>query len=327
MRLLFLLIIGVLTADPGDIVYTKIVNSEAFKFQKDSYCREKSEPNSKIWIEDFNNDLSELIWNYSISNGFYENKNYIEGWGNGELQFYTKPGDDSISYTSKNLFVNDGYLKIQPIYKQTTKTSSKKKETGFNFTSARINTKDLKDFSYPSRITICFKVPKGIGFWPAFWLMPNDQSLWPSGGEIDIIENRGRISNVVSSALHFGKKFNEKSTIVGEVMIPAKVSFQNKFHSITLEWRKNSLKFFLDKEQVPYFEITDSHQEFYKYKYPFNRAYYMIINVAVGGKYDDFWVDKNAFCSNEECSNMKNPDDHRFIIDWIEYEELDSSVN
>ena len=71
-------------------------------------------------------------------------------------------------------------------------------------------------------------------------------------------------------------------------------------NSITFEWRKNSLKFFLDKEQVPYFEITDSHQEFYKYKYPFNRAYYMIINVAVGGKYDDFWVDKNAFCSNEE---------------------------
>jgi hypothetical protein len=48
----------------------------------------------------------------------------------------------------------------------------------------------------------------------------------------------------------------------------------------------------------------------------------MILNVAVGGKYDDFWVDYDSFCLDKECSNKIIPDDHRFLIDWIEYESL-----
>ena len=48
----------------------------------------------------------------------------------------------------------------------------------------------------------------------------------------------------------------------------------------------------------------------------------MIINVAIGGKYDDYWIDKSAFCVDKVCSNKENPDDHRFLIDWIEYEKL-----
>jgi hypothetical protein len=48
----------------------------------------------------------------------------------------------------------------------------------------------------------------------------------------------------------------------------------------------------------------------------------MILNVAVGGKYDNYLTDKNAFCNNKECSNKELPDRHRFLIDWIEYKEL-----
>ena len=32
--------------------------------------------------------------------------------------------------------------------------------------------------------------------------------------------------------------------------------------------------------------------------------------------------DFDAFCNDEECSNKEDPDSHRFIIDWIEYERL-----
>ena len=48
----------------------------------------------------------------------------------------------------------------------------------------------------------------------------------------------------------------------------------------------------------------------------------MILNVAVGGKYDDYWVDGGAFCTDAPCSNKSDPDDHRFLIDWIEYRKL-----
>ncbi len=104
-------------------------------------------------------------------------------------------------------------LKIQPIYKKNT-SRIRDDESAYNFTSARIDTKNLKSFSHPAKISICFKVPKGIGFWPAFWLMPVEEIQWPNGGEIDIMENRGRISNIASSALHFGEKWNISLRIV-----------------------------------------------------------------------------------------------------------------
>ena len=213
------------------------------------------------------------------------------------------------------------YLKIQTIYRKD-KSRISSGEAAYNFTSARINTKNLKSFSYPSKISICFKVPKGIGFWPAFWLMPSEDIRWPVGGEIDILENRGRISNISSSALHFGKQWNKKSTLVGEALIPRQVRFQDKFHSISLVWKENVIAFYLDNSSDPYFTINSNHPEFQKYKYPFNRDYYMILNVAVGGKYDDYWVDFDAFCNDKACSNKEDPDSHRFIIDWIEYERL-----
>ena len=273
--------------------------------------------NELVWSDEFDGEsLSNINWNIETippNNG---------SWWNGELQYYTKPSrKEAESNTTKNLFIEDGYLKIQPIYRKD-KSRISSGEDAYNFTSARINTKNLKSFSYPSKISICFKVPKGIGFWPAFWLMPSEDIRWPVGGEIDILENRGRISNISSSALHFGKQWNKKSTLVGEALIPRQVRFQDKFHSISLVWKENVIAFYLDNSSDPYFTINSDHPEFQKYKYPFNRDYYMILNVAVGGKYDDYWVDFDAFCNDEECSNKEDPDSHRFIIDWIEYERL-----
>ena len=326
MRIIFIYILTlsiIVCSDDEDIVETNIVNLKEYTVDKSSYCKERAEPKNLIWFQNFDeNYLSPDVWNYSTSNGFYDGKEFISGWGNGELQYYTKPRKlESNNNTSKNLFIENGYLKIQPTYRKD-KSRISSGEAAYNFTSARINTKNLKSFSYPSKISICFKVPKGIGFWPAFWLMPSEDIRWPVGGEIDILENRGRISNISSSALHFGKQWNKKSTLVGEALIPRQVRFQDKFHSISLVWKENVIAFYLDNSPDPYFTINSDHPEFQKYKYPFNRDYYMILNVAVGGKYDDYWVDFDAFCSDRACSNKENPDSHRFIIDWIEYERL-----
>ena len=311
-------------SDEGDIVETKIVDLKDYSENKKSYCKERASKEDLMWFQDFNNkNLLSDTWTYSTSNGFYDGRTYVPGWGNGELQYYTKPSrkEASSSNVTKNLFIEDGYLKIQPIYKKNTSRISSG-EHAYNFTSARINTKNLKSFSYPSKISICFKVPKGIGFWPAFWLMPVEDIQWPNGGEIDIMENRGRISNISSSALHFGEKWNKKSTLVGEALISRDVRFQDKFHSISLVWKENSLEFYLDNSTEPYFSVDSNNEEFKKYKYPFNRDFYMILNVAVGGKYDDYWVDFDSFCSDEQCSNKTAPDNYRFLVDWIEYESL-----
>ncbi len=153
--------------------------------------------------------------------------------------------------------------------------------------------------------------------------MPNENIAWPQGGEIDIMEAKGRLTNIAGSALHFGEGFHNKDEIVKNVVIPPSVRFQEKFHSITMEWREGSIKMFLDSETEPYMTVQDNDKAFREFSYPFDRDYYLIINVAVGGKYDDHKIDRTAFCLNSKCSNKNNPDDHRFLIDWIEYARLE----
>ena len=320
LSLLFAFLITPLMADEGDILFTRLIELDKFAQSKTSYCKPRTQNKKLTWVEDFNDmSLSSSVWTYAESNGFYSDGQYIDGWGNGELQYYLKPPIIENSNTTKNLTVKDSLLKIQPIYNNKVYQSSNK----LQYTSARIHTKNKKTFTYPSRITICFKVPQGEGVWPAFWLMPQEDILWPQGGEIDIMEHRGRIANTASSALHFGEKFDKKAAFVGEAVVPNKVNFQETFHSITLEWRRDNIKFFLNDDTEPYLNINSSNNEFKKYDFPFNREYYMILNVAIGGKYDDYRVNNLDLCVDQYCSNKSNPDQHRFLVDWIEYEVLD----
>ena len=109
MRYLIFLIFSIsLISDEGDIVERKILDTEIYKKDLKSFCRPKLKNNESTWFEDFDNpQLSRTDWNYSISNGFYDGRTYISGWGNGELQYYTKPKKNNKNYTSKNLFIED----------------------------------------------------------------------------------------------------------------------------------------------------------------------------------------------------------------------------
>ena len=302
------------TQTNNDIVFSKKINNPIFEESKVSYCKEKTNPALLTWSENFEKpNLSKSDWTYAKGNSFIYKGNLVSGWGNNELQYY-RIGRGKLN-TNQNLFIEDGLLKIQPIF-------HKNKYKKYQFTSARIHSKNKKSFTYPSKITFCFKVPSGIGFWPAFWLMPDKEINWPKGGEIDIMENRGRISNVSSSALHFGFTPNNKATLIGEVLIPQKVKFQDHFHSITLEWLENEINFYLNDETEPYFSVNSDMESFKEFGYPFNSSYHLIINVAAGGIYDDYWVDKSAFCNDKNCSNQAYPNKKRFLIDWIEYQKL-----
>ena len=73
----------------------------------------------------------------------------------------------------------------------------------------------------------------------SFLAITNSNSRVAFRGEIDIMEAKGRITNIVSSALHYGNSPTDKSFIVREIAVPPSVKFQEKFHSITLEWREN----------------------------------------------------------------------------------------
>ncbi len=60
-----------------------------------------------VWSDEFNGDaIDRSHWDFDTGNGFYnyDSKTWIAGWGNDELQYYTRDPD--------NAFVRDGMLHI-----------------------------------------------------------------------------------------------------------------------------------------------------------------------------------------------------------------------
>ena len=279
-------------------------------------CVAKSD--SANWIEDFNTTkLDETKWSYD--EGCNNNGGGCNG--NNELQNYTSDDRD-------NLFIEDGLLKIQPIYEVNIGSDNVEQ----NFTSAKIFTKNKFAIEVGSRITVCFKVPNGTGLWPAIWMLPFDETPWPKGGEIDLMEAKGRSypidglpgeANRIGSAVHFGTEWPDNRYINADFYSSNENTFQSYFHSITLIFQSNKLDFYVNNETDPHLSINPSIFPLNQYSYPFNNNFYLILNVAVGGDFDNGRIESSEICNDSLCSNfIDNPDDKRLLIDWIEYERL-----
>ena len=322
-----------------DVEVSSINGSDIYSEDKASYCKDPINNSSSYWIENFDSNIfNEDIFTYQLGNGFNASDgSWVGGWGNNELQYYTGPGTgyakkyNSATNTTENLFIENGYLKIQPIYNTSNVFQDPYCADGscsfeWPHTSARVITSSKKIFEKPSKITVCFKVPDGTGHWPAIWMLPQGfiegTKTWPTDGEIDLMEARGRVANEIGSTLHFGNSMNRVMINKAET-VPNSVNFHDKFHSVTFEWEENSIKVFLDTQETPFYEETSNSTEFNSNYYPFNESFYLLLNVASGGDYDTFGVDTNMYCHDKECSNLSDPDRGRLIIDYIEYKSID----
>lgn len=318
---------------------SSVDGSDIYSEDKPSYCKDPLNDSSNYWLENFDSDvLDNDTFTYQLGNGFNASDgSWISGWGNNELQYYTGPGEgyaknyNASLNSTENLFIEDGYLKIQPIFNETNIFQDPFCADGscsyeWPHTSARIITSSKKIFDKPSRITICFKVPDGTGHWPALWMLPQGfiegTKSWPTDGEIDLMEARGRIANEIGSTLHFGNSLNRVMINKSET-VPNSVNFQDKFHSVTFEWRENSIKMYLDTQESPFYEESSDSTEFNNNYYPFNEKFYLLLNVASGGDFDTFGVDTSMFCHDNDCSNLEDPDRGRLVIDYIEYKSID----
>jgi hypothetical protein len=327
------------TSKSIDVEVSSIDSSDIYSEDKPSYCKDPLNDSSDYWLENFDSDVLDTdTFTYQLGNGFNASDgSWVSGWGNSELQYYTGPGEgyaknyNASLNSTENLFIEDGYLKIQPIFNDSDIFQDPFCADGscsyeWPHTSARIITSSKKIFEKPSRITICFKVPDGTGHWPALWMLPQGfiegTKSWPTDGEIDLMEARGRVANEIGSTLHFGNSLNRVMINKSET-VPNSVNFQDKFHSVTFEWRENSIKMYLDTQESPFYDESSDSTEFNSNYYPFNESFYLLLNVASGGDYDTFGVDTNMYCHDEECSNLADPDRGRLIIDYIEYKSID----
>ena len=206
-----------------------------------------------VWNDEFDVDgaPNPEKWDYSIGGN---------GWGNGELQNYTNKRPNSS--------ISRGNLAITAI------------NNGGMWTSARLKTLYKADWTY-GYIEIRAKLPKGVGTWPAIWMMARGEVYgpWPRSGEIDIMEHVGFDQDNIHTSAHtlsYYHKINTQKTAAAMVK-----GVSDGFHLYAIDWTADSIQWYVDGQ--PFFKFDNEHNTFAEW--PFDIPFYLIMNVAIGGSW------------------------------------------
>ncbi|MNL07626.1 Beta-glucanase precursor [compost metagenome] len=110
-----------------------------------------------------------------------------------------------------------------------------------------------------------------------------DEVHWPKTGEIDILEYIGRDPGMVYTTLHtqdsHGNTINTKRTPFPNI--------EEGYHVYAIEWTKDKIDFFVDKTLVYTFNPPVKNED----TWPFNKPFYIIVNLAIGGNFGGPEVD------------------------------------
>lgn len=215
-----------------------------------------------VWQDDFSASSDHIVdqWRF---------EDWAPGRVNHELQRYL-PDDRRTSYTQ------DGALYIVA------------RKDGDQVISARMNSRESWLYGY---FEAAIWLPKGKGTWPAFWMMPDDQSKgWPACGEIDIMEEVGVDAEITSSSIHCEAYNHVKNT---QKTASRKVAgAEDEYHVYGLEWTESAIRTYVDGVLLLEFRNDQSGRES---TWPFNKKFYLTLNLAWGGDWGGYaGVDESA---------------------------------
>jgi beta-glucanase (GH16 family) len=219
---------------------------------------------TQVWSDECNGASGKAVdaskWNMVNSGG---------GFGNAELQYYT-------NRTANSYYDGKGNLVIKTI---------KEAYNGSKYTSAKLYTQNKGDWTY-CRMDIRAKLPKGRGLWPAFWMMPTASKYggWPTGGEIDIMEERGDEPSKITSTLHYGNP-HDMTSFAGYLLRDQ--TFDTAYHIFRMEWSVGLFNFYIDTTIVCRIPntlwFTSAVSKTANPNAPFDQSFFLQINTAVGG--------------------------------------------
>ena len=227
--------------------------------------------NTLLWSDEFTgNSVDNSKWDYDIGTGDW-------GWGNGEMQYYR----------SQNATVSNGELHI---------TAKKERVDESDYTSSRIVTRGKFSFKY-GYIEAKIKLPVEQAMWPAFWMLPEDNTYgeWPHSGEIDIMEAKGRIATQSSSALHYSK-LNGDHTYQSHEVNGHNIA---EYHTYACEWKETSIKYYVDGalHLTVRNDVWTTSGAPSNVNAPFDQRFHIILNLAVGGQFDNWTEPRDGFTS------------------------------
>ncbi len=218
----------------------------------------------------------ELVWQDEFDGKAINRDNWqfeIGGWGfgNGEAQYYND--------RPENARIENGLLVIEARFERY--------EHSY-YTSAKLFSQNLQEFQY-GYIEARTKVPRGAGFWPAFWMLGYDyepqfdedgvySSNWPDVGEVDIMEYVGREPKLILGTAHGpgyagGGGFSRWN--------PQEFEIADDFHTYAIEWSADGISWFFDDEH--YYTFTPD--VIGDREWVFDKPFYLILNLAVGGTF------------------------------------------
>ncbi|WIY70807.1 glycoside hydrolase family 16 protein [Aquidulcibacter paucihalophilus] len=230
-----------------------------------------------VWNDEFNVDglPDPARWAYDTSRN-------REGWYNRELQYYSAARPENARVEAGRLIIEARLETPDPV----TVTDS----GGQDFTSARLISRGLAEWTY-GFFEVRAKVPCGRGTWPAAWLLPVADVIWPAGGEIDILEHVGHDPGVVHGTVHTTRYNHTRGSQRGGRKRVADAC--GAFHRYQVLWTPDSINFGVD--DVGYYAFRNDGRGD-PATWPFDQPFYAILNLAVGGDWGGVeGVDRRAF--------------------------------
>lgn len=188
-----------------------------------------------------------------------------KGWINNEQQVYTDASRDNARVRNGNLII----------------TGKKDFPTGdpnAPWSSARLVSLGKMEFLY-GKAEMRAKLPRARGSWPAFWLMPvdNEYGFWPKSGEVDILEHVGNNFGKAMCALHTeSKNWTNGGNLGGNRIMP---DVDTVYHTYAAEWSPDSIRFTHDG--IGFYTYVNPKTDWKDW--PFDKSFFVILNVAIGG--------------------------------------------
>jgi len=255
--------------------------------------RVKNDP-GKSWTYNFatmpTGSLPSLDWNFEVGN---------------KVALYN---EEAQTYTARqaNVRIEDGALVLE---------ARKENLNGKQFTSGRINTKGIFDFTYGT-LEITAQLPEGVGTWPSVWLLPSsprykpttygvankDRLAWAVNGEIDVLESIGSLPNQNLPHLH---TYNELSA--PPYLTPGYTNdAYGAYHRYGVIKTPNKITFTIDGQ--PFYSQSKTSNN--PLDWPYDQPYYLIANLAIGGNWEKTIADAGSWAP------------HDFKIQSISYKPL-----
>ena len=188
-------------------------------------------------------------------------------WANENAGCKTQPGELEL-YQVPNVVVSGGKLRLIARHQR----ASWKGKT-YRFTSGMIQSGGSPSNGATPTFSFLYgyaevraKLPAGsIGMWPAFWLLPADNS-WPP--EVDIMEWQGVTPQEDQATLWWSLPNGDAARVY-----ETGVDLSSAYHTYALDWEPGYVDFYFDRRRIMHY--TGSNVP--------HRAMFVLVNLAIGG--------------------------------------------